>query len=708
MVTFILAQADQKSSLATLSGKVVDVTGAGVKGATVIVEGQNLKALTSGDGTFKISGVMPGNIYLYVKAPSKVYLDGETLNAISVKAGTSVADVSITLSGRPSDSAAYVGMKACIGCHADYEKFFDGTPNASVHSRFVTEGTSHMVYPNLWPKPGDKYLPRDEKGNLLMVQDPRDGKGMVNVVLCTRGEGNKREYLFKFYPEQKNGASLKESELDCSASPLEALWIPVAGTIGGEGNWGKGYVDPEHKTPDRYPNFGEGKQRFLARIQDIPYRVKFYNDHNIPLNKGKQNYAPFLPVYIMQDGTPQGSKVLAKGEVGFPSFWLKSPKNWAEPTITLAAECAGCHATGAKVEYKKVGEKEVIVTSWDYVDLNITCEKCHGPGSDHVNTGDKRKIISPRYLTAKAQNDLCGYCHATHDGKSANPKGVFKQGYNEAYKNSIGYGFFVPGIYNLEDFYYNLCKPSTALVYGGDWKEGTFHTWPDQTHGRAHSMEYCEIARSKHWDNGERKLTCSSCHDPHSLDAGPAKLTAGDYTFVNAAYGNNTLCLVCHAGKGSFKEVTKADVAVLQVDAGRKVTKNGTPFSTTPSDAALARNRVARSVAKHMQVGAGMGGALYTPDDPKKPVGNCASCHMPKIGKLQDVNVDAQYHLDFDKNGKSAIAEGNVPSHVFDIVWPAQSAVLKKRDASKGRDVDIMPNSCSKCHDFARTSGDKD
>jgi hypothetical protein len=149
-------------------------------------------------------------------------------------------------------------------------------------------------------------------------------------------------------------------------------------------------------------------------------------------------------------------------------------------------------------------------------------------------------------------------------------------------------------------------------------------------------------------------------------------------------------------------------VAVLQLDAGRKVTKDGVPVSVKAEDAALARNRVARSVARHMQVGAGMGGVLYTPDDPNMPVGNCTSCHMPKTGKLQDVNVDAQYHLDFDKNRKSAVAEGNVSSHVFDIVWPGQSAILKNPDPSKGHDYDIMSNSCSKCHDFARTSGDRD
>ena len=213
-------------------------------------------------------------------------------------------------------------------------------------------------------------------------------------------------------------------------------------------------------------------------------------------------------------------------------------------------------------------------------------------------------------------------------------------------------------------------------------------------------MELCELQRSAHWSNESEKLTCYTCHDAHTLDAGPASLKVGSYDFVNAAYGNNTLCLACHAARGDFKDVSTADVAVLQLVAGHKVAKDGAAVSVKPTDAFLSRNRVARAVAKHMQGKAGMGGALYTPDDPNMPVGNCASCHMAKIGKLQDIDVDAMYHLDFDKNGKSAVAEGNVPSHVFDIVWPGQSVILKNPDPSKGQDYDIMPNSCSKCHDF--------
>ena len=701
------AQADQRAALATISGKVKDVKGAGVKGATVMVAGQNAKATTAPDGSFKVDGVNPGLVYLTVKTPSQVYLDSETLKSIPVKAGANVSGVEITLSGRPGSAATYVGMQACIGCH-DTKLFnsLNGSTHAAAHSRFVTEGTSHMVYSDMWPGPDSNYLPRDPKGNLLKVQDPLDGKGMVNVVLCTKGSGANREYLFKFYPEQKDGASLKEDNLDCTNKPENAVWIPVAATIGGEGNWGEGYADQNHKVADRYPNFGEGKQRFMAKIQDVPVIAKWMKDNGVSREGQKQDYICFLPVYIMQDGTPKGSKTLAKSDVGAPMFWQKSPGNWATPDNTLSRNCAGCHATGVKLETKDFPGYKSIVTSWDYKDMNITCERCHGPGSEHAKTSDKTKIIAPKYLTAKAGNELCGQCHGSHDGKSENPMGIYKPPFDAKYKDSLGYGFFVPGVYDLATFYLNFDKPSAGLE--SDWKEGTFHTWPDQTHGRAHSMEISELRRSAHWNNSSEKLTCYACHDAHTLDGGPASLKAGGYDFASAAYGNNTLCLICHAASGQFKDISKADVAVLQLDAVRKVAKDGADVSVKPKDAFLARNRVARSVAKHMQVGAGMGGALYTPDDPKMPVGNCASCHMPKTGKLQDVNVDAQYHLDFDKNGKSAVAEGNLASHVFDIIWPGQSAILKNPDPSKGKDYDIMPNSCSKCHAFARTSGDLD
>ena len=337
---------------AVISGKVIDAAGSGVEGAVVSVEDQTATATTAADGSFEVTGVEPGSVFLYVTTPSEAYLDGETLQSIFAEAGATVADVQITLSGRPSADATSVGMAACQLCHGDAwpEMFaaFDSSPNAAAHSRFVTEGTGDIVYPEMWPAPGDKFLPRDPKGQLLLSQDPTDGTGAVNVVMCTRDGDAGREYLFKFYEELPEGATPRtEDQLDC-AEDATALFIPVAGTIGGQGNWGEGYVDPNHELPDNHPNFGEGKQRFLARIQDVPTLVTWMEEHDVPIERAKQDYVPFMPVYTVQDGTPANSEVLSGLEVGVPKFWQKSPTSWAEPTNTLSRNCAGCHASGVR------------------------------------------------------------------------------------------------------------------------------------------------------------------------------------------------------------------------------------------------------------------------------------------------------------------------------------------------------------------------
>ncbi len=698
-------------TVATLSGRVLDTRGAAVVGAVVAVEGQSATATTVDDGFFTLADVAPGFVYLHVTSPSEAYLDGETRRALRATSGETLAGVEITLSGRPSAAATYVGVSTCRACHQGawpaIFAAYDGTSNASAHSRFVTEGTSQLVYKNMWPEPGDRLLPRAPNGSLLKVQDPLDGTGRVHVVLCTEGAEPDRQYLFKFYPEEWVANSDPEEELDCSrAEPAEAIWIPIAATIGGQGNWGEGYMDPTHVIPDRHPNFGEGKQRYMCKIQDVPYLVQWMADHGVDRTGQKQDYICYMPVFLMQDGTPVGSDVLAEGEVGFPNFWEKSPGSWATPYNTLSRNCAGCHATGLQIETADIGNYKEVVTWWDYKDLNVTCERCHGPGSEHVdptNLFDKTKLIMPQYLTTKAANETCGQCHGNHDGRSLTPAGIYKPAYDGNYKDTLGHGSFVPGVYALETFFANFDQATTTI--SPDWKVGSFFSWPDQTHARTHSQMYLELRRSVHYNNPFQRLACFDCHNAHSLDGGPASMERDGYDFVDAAYGNNTLCLICHAGHGPFSGVGTADVALLQLDAGRQVTKDGAAIEVSGPDAALSRNRVAKAVAEHMQVRAAMGGALYTPDDPEMPTGSCTSCHMAKISKQQDINVDAMWHLDFDKYGRSAVAEGNVPSHVFDIVWPAQSAVLAPSATS---DYDVMPNSCSKCHEFARISGDND
>jgi hypothetical protein len=50
-------------------------------------------------------------------------------------------------------------------------------------------------------------------------------------------------------------------------------------------------------------------------------------------------------------------------------------------------------------------------------EINVGCESCHGPGSEHVaNGGRSRFIVNPRYLSAERSSVVCGRCHDRRQG----------------------------------------------------------------------------------------------------------------------------------------------------------------------------------------------------------------------------------------------------------------------------------------------------
>jgi len=64
------------------------------------------------------------------------------------------------------------------------------------------------------------------------------------------------------------------------------------------------------------------------------------------------------------------------------------------------ALCDGCHSVNYDIATKKV-------TEW-----NVGCEKCHGPGSDHVEHQGRPNIVNPGKLNYVQANDTCIQCHS--------------------------------------------------------------------------------------------------------------------------------------------------------------------------------------------------------------------------------------------------------------------------------------------------------
>jgi predicted CXXCH cytochrome family protein len=185
---------------------------------------------------------------------------------------------------------------------------------------------------------------------------------------------------------------------------------------------------------------------------------------------------------------------------------LKQPSNDKSWEMT----CALCHQTG--LEYKKV-ENGYEAT---YSDLSIGCEKCHGPGSEHINSPNaKGKIINPRNLEYERGMDVCNQCHDT-PGKSV-PKGIIRGAWDEV--KNIGYKIGEPLTNYMQSGGMPL-SPGLRPIGASD----TYHM----------------LGSSKHHD---ARTNCFDCHNPHG---GPttANLKRGDM--------DNSLCLHCHAKEKEF------------------------------------------------------------------------------------------------------------------------------------------------------------
>jgi predicted CXXCH cytochrome family protein len=69
--------------------------------------------------------------------------------------------------------------------------------------------------------------------------------------------------------------------------------------------------------------------------------------------------------------------------------------HWAGRTLNWNFMCADCHSTGVRKGY--VAEADTFATT--FVEINVACEACHGPGSSHAKWADAPRLL--RRLTWK-------------------------------------------------------------------------------------------------------------------------------------------------------------------------------------------------------------------------------------------------------------------------------------------------------------------
>jgi len=220
--------------------------------------------------------------------------------------------------------------------------------------------------------------------------------------------------------------------------------------------------------------------------------------------------------------------------------------------------CAGCHTTGtrnisqnARGEWNFKGYPASLhnVDDPGYFDydgdgtakiMNIGCESCHGPGSQHILAGgDPAKIVNPAKLETHDANQVCGQCHSVI---ASTPTGVIGWPYQEATGKSWLPGSGQP----LADY------ATAAEVW-----------WPDGKTG-IDTSQYPEFYNSTKPTFQSHPVRCTECHSSHQETGNPAqivsKIVEGTVS-IPTKVEDNTLCLACHATHGPFANITSAQVA---------------------------------------------------------------------------------------------------------------------------------------------------
>jgi hypothetical protein len=112
--------------------------------------------------------------------------------------------------------------------------------------------------------------------------------------------------------------------------------------------------------------------------------------------------------------------------------WINSPgyqDGFADLARPILAQCIACHATRFEVRVGTANEFDR-----DSIILGVTCERCHGPGKDHVDFHREnpeenmaKYIVHPGDLPRERMNEVCGQCH-NGKSKTIKPSFTFRPG----------------------------------------------------------------------------------------------------------------------------------------------------------------------------------------------------------------------------------------------------------------------------------------
>jgi len=277
-----------------------------------------------------------------------------------------------------------------------------------------------------------------------------------------------------------------------------------------------------------------------------------------------------------------------KGEGGQRWFHLypaekithKDPLHWTKPSQNWNFMCADCHSTNLRKGYDAAADR--FRTTWS--EINVACEACHGPGSNHLawarKEGEWQRLgagkglaiaLDERRGVSWAMNADTGNASRSRPRESAREIEVCARCHARRAQIS-------------DDYVHGRPMGDTLVV--SPLESGLY--WPDGQM-RDEVYNHGSFAQSKMFAKG---VTCSDCHDPHSLKLRapgnavcaqchlPSKYDAPAHHHHQAG-SKGAACAACHMPTTTYMVVDPRHDHSLRVPRPDLSVKLGTPNACT-------------------------------------------------------------------------------------------------------------------------------
>ena len=487
------------------------------------------RATTDAHGQFAVANVPDGRYFIHVTPDQNdaEHLPGGDRSRQSYAAAQLRGQsMTVRVSSRPSSAARYSGSSACLACHQNKQHW---------------QQTAHKLG---WTVP-------ESPGRMQDFSRHRDYfKALESFPeVDTHSRGTRLE--LGDYDAARNDDKFKLRAFGDTRLPIEAPFADVY--LWRNKATGKYVITIVNRLNPQDPNSPahlEIKLLYGGAVHDQRYIV------SVP--KGLGNRQAWYTV-LRYNMTGRDNRLHRERRVWqdykFYMWWAAGVDGrygtsddvlTAPPMNTNAVQtmCAGCHLTGWE-RYQDTATGQLLVRAAndpggemnidddpELDEINVGCESCHGPGSEHVaNGGRARFIVNPKYLSAERASVVCGRCHDRRQGYGGATNG-YTQPISETGELAR------PGISRHE-----LITRFTDPVKKGPTMRGAGredNIWPDDVHSNKPHQQYADFLKSKMYRNDRLLVTCSDCHDMHGGTPYPRALMDDPN---NAA---SPLCQRCH------------------------------------------------------------------------------------------------------------------------------------------------------------------